>query len=425
MERLLKDHRPMTKLVFIQLLLCLAFSVTNLLPVSAALILFIPLLPLLWFDYRPLHAVLVSLGAMLIYFAISAAVYDYHSLFSYDFYRRDGNVFVTFAPLLILSLQRIRVDMVRVLRYFVYWATGMNALCLIIYYRTGHTIFIREEGIYHFLFVAHNAAGGYLSVILAFTIGLYLGTRERRFIALALINIAGLFATDSRGSTIGIAAACVIVLLLRGKFTKTVVIVMIAAQTLLFAWLYTHSSPSDYMQGESAVTDGYRFDAIERGHTVVVRAFYLWPRAISLFLNSPIVGTGFGSYDDLPFSLQGVPHLLMFNQPETMIHSDRHAHHSFLHVLAETGMIGLLMLIYLLHSIWKTIIRLPDSAVRSALRLAFWVCIVSSFTEHRLFTPSQMLPFILILGLAIASSRFEDHTRNYGRDGVEHEKSLH
>ena len=406
----------MTKLVFILLLLCLAFSVTNLLPVSAALILLIPLLPLLLFDYRPLHAVFVSLGATLLYFAISAVAYDYHSLFSYDFYRRDGNVFVAFAPLLILSLQRIRVDMVRILRYFVYWATGMNAIFLVIYYRTGHTIFIREEGIYHFLFVAHNAAGGYLAVILAFTIGLYLGTRERRFIVLALINMAGLYATDSRGSMIGIAAACVIILLFRGKFTKTVVIIMVASQALLFAWLYTHSSPSDYMQGESPVTDDYSFDVIERGHTIVVRAFYLWPRAISLFLHSPLVGTGFGSYDDLPFSLQGVPHLIMFNQPETMIHSDRHAHHSFLHVLAETGIIGLLMLIYLLYSIWKSIVHLRDPAVRSALLLAFWVCIVSSFTEHRLFTPSQMLPFILVLGLAIASSRFEDHTHD-NREG--------
>jgi len=407
----------MTKLVFIHLLLCLAFSVTNLLPVSASLILLIPLLPLLLFDYRPLHAVFVSLGAMLLYFAVSAVIYDYHSLFNYDFYRRDGNVFVAFAPLLILSLQRIRVDTVRILRYFVYWATGINAICLVIYFRTGHTIFIREEGIYHFLFVAHNAAGGYLAVILAFAIGLYWGTRERRFIVLALINMAGLFATDSRGSMIGIAAACVIVLLLRGNFTKTVVIILIAAQALLFAWLYTHSSPADYMQRESPVTDGYNFDAIERGDTIVVRAFYLWPRAISLFLDSPLVGTGFGSYDDLPFSLQGVPHLLMFNHPETMIHSDRHAHHSFLHVLAETGIIGLLMLICLLHSIWKSIVRLPDTAVRSALLLAFWLCIVSSFTEHRLFTPSQMLPFVLVLGLAIASSRFEDHMHNYKEDG--------
>jgi len=132
------------------------------------------------------------------------------------------------------------------------------------------------------------------------------------------------------------------------------------------------------------------------------RVFELWPCAIKLSLSSPFFGTGFGSFNDSPYHLEGINHVLAYNVPTVIYDSDAHAHHSFLHILAETGLFGLVLVCLWLRSIYTYLIKKND-VVALALLGMFWCLIFSSFTEHRLFTPSQMLPFTIILGIYIAN----------------------
>ncbi|MGE5148196.1 MAG: hypothetical protein ACM3N5_15695, partial [Candidatus Eiseniibacteriota bacterium] len=113
-----------------------------------------------------------------------------------------------------------------------------------------------------------------------------------------------------------------------------------------------------------------------------------------------------GSFDDQPWRFVGWPGVFAWNGAEKSFHSDAHAHHTYFNVLAETGAIGLVLLLWFMNRLFNFLFALPPSMIRQALLLSFWAAAVSAFTEHRLFTPSQMLPFIILVGMTIAHHRF-------------------
>jgi len=170
---------------------------------------------------------------------------------------------------------------------------------------------------------------------------------------------------------------------------------------VLLLWSYPF-----YKAGRTSVerpNPGVATVQVERDYTVWTRLLYLWPKAADLWLASPIVGTGFGSYNDEPIELRGKRYLFSWNAGEARHYNDAHAHHTYLHLLAETGLVGLVLLIWLLAEMRRACFEQQSEAIRRALLLALWTAIWSSWTEHRLFTPSQMLPLTLILGLSLGT----------------------
>jgi O-antigen ligase len=137
---------------------------------------------------------------------------------------------------------------------------------------------------------------------------------------------------------------------------------------------------------------------------IFIRAYEIWPRAMFVFLNSPIFGTGFGSVNDKPFKFSTYKGFISFNNSDNKIFNDSHAHHSFLHILAEEGIIGLSLFLLFWIGLFKHIVsrkrKFPDT-VRVFLIIAFFNLTIMSFTEHRITTPSNVLPFVLILVLAL------------------------
>lgn len=401
-----KNSSTSSKIITFLALICLAFSITNVLPLSASLALLLGLVPLLLYNGRTQHRLFISLFTLLAYFLISTLIYSPASVIEYSFYRRDGNVFITYAPLLLLSLLKLNINIKLIVRKFIIFSSTLNIIFLVVYAVTGGTLFFYEPGIYVFLFVAHNAAGGFLATISALSIGFYCYKKERLFLILSLGNLAGIYFTDSRGSILALLLSWFIVLVMKGKYFRLTVAVTIIFQIAMLSWLYLNAAPN-FLTTELGAVDSFTLGELSRGGTFIMRGFYLWPRAIYLFLHSPLFGTGFGSYNDRPYSLQGIPYIFQLNSPTTPIFSDAHAHHSFLHILAETGIIGFILLFYFLKQVRRSILDISLSPLRIALHLAYWVAIISSLTEHRLFTPSQMLPFTIILGLAVSKSRYD------------------
>jgi O-antigen ligase len=157
------------------------------------------------------------------------------------------------------------------------------------------------------------------------------------------------------------------------------------------------------------LSENTRTDTIgSKDANVLQRVLYLWPRAVYLFLESPIFGTGYGSYNDIPYEIRGVPYVVAFNDPSEVIYSSAHAHNTYLHVLAETGLVGLGLLTVMLVTMRKSFDSMGPPSVQLGFKLAFWVAVFSSMTEHRLFTPAQMLPFTILYGMALANSRWDE-----------------
>jgi O-antigen ligase len=133
----------------------------------------------------------------------------------------------------------------------------------------------------------------------------------------------------------------------------------------------------------------------ERPGTILHRLLILYPMAFDLFLQSPLVGIGFTRFDDFPVQLTGIPGVVAFNTA-TPIHSNLHAHNSFLHVAAENGIVGLVLLFLFIRAIYQAF---KSRDLHSPVAIVLGSLLFASLTEHRLTTPSQAAPAFIIVGL--------------------------
>ena len=62
-------------------------------------------------------------------------------MFNYDFYRRDGNFFITMTPLLFLASTVFYADLDRTLKWFVYISSVINAAVFATWLATGIALF--------------------------------------------------------------------------------------------------------------------------------------------------------------------------------------------------------------------------------------------------------------------------------------------
>lgn len=397
-----------TKILIALAVFSLYWSITNLVPLSASMVISLIFIPAFCYKADICNKIFLSLSVMLVYFVISILIYMPASLLRYDFYRRDGNVFIAFAPLLILSLSKFKIDLKALVSSFIVFATSINIIILATYIFSNNVFFSasnRLGSIYTFLFITHNAAGGFLAVLSAFCLGYYLEEKKRIFMMLFIINIAGLLLTSSRGSILAFMVSFLIMVLLKAKFLRIIIISIIVSQVVFLSWSFINRDPKFLSHSPGGIDGLSRKQQVAA--TIKFRTHYLWPSATYLFIQSPIFGTGFGSYDDKPYSLHGIKHFIQFNKAQKPDFSDSHSHHSFLNVLAETGLVGFGFLMWFLFEIWIFIKKLRSPWLHYSLGLIFWINIISSLTEHRLFTPSQILPFAIVLGLTVALNNYD------------------
>ena len=336
---------------------------------------------------------------------------------SFEFYRRDGNLFISFTPLLILCLCNIKFDVWKTVAFFVLISTVADFAGIVFH------LIKRSTPEYFMWFTAHNAAGGFLSILCIATIFVILhyfknGFAVLLFSACFIINFVGLYLTKSRGSFLTFILAILIFVLMKNN-KKVDFIIFTVIFVLFFAMeLYVVG-----VMGDSAIASASQYEIpkefkedkffssisslfIMRSHTVIDRIFCIWSKAIYLFLKSPLIGVGYGGYNDVPYNLIGIENVISLNFSEQVASNSSHAHNTFFHVLAEQGIIGFILLLIMIFEMKKTILNEQDEKLRSMLLIMFLYAIGSSFFEHRFFTPAQMIPFLLILGITIS-------TRNY------------
>ncbi|NML30363.1 O-antigen ligase family protein [Paraburkholderia antibiotica] len=393
-------------------LVALFLTVTNLVPISA--IGFVPLLFCAWRFYgRSYPAFIAPLTAFTVLAIVSTLLYDPQSFVDFDFYRRDGNFFISYAPIFAGCLYVHRWDLNKVLRTFFVFAIIVN-LPMYAYYIVDNgllSIFIHPEDSFGSYFIARNAAGGFFAMLFCLGVACYLQRRSRLLLALLACNALMLFSTYSRGSLLGAAAVLPYLYFGRKRWMLGSLIAVLLMASIAVA-IY-HTDPTvDYM--------GYTFSIHNQDAKVAnlnIRYEWLWPRALAYFEQSPLVGLGFGSFDDHIGSIASYFHLFGVPSDVVIEHSDSHAHNSYLNILAELGVVGLALI---LSFYWKLVEWSKQGAAFAALAdggrsfAAFRfveissVCLlVMSATEHRLVTPSNVLILSLVISLLLAARPFK------------------
>ncbi|NVH73379.1 O-antigen ligase family protein [Paraburkholderia sp. JPY432] len=389
-------------------LLALFMTVTNFVPLSA--IGFVPLLLLAWRFYgRTYPAFITPLTAFTVLAIISTLLYDPQSFLEFEFYRRDGNFFISYLPIFAGCVYAHRWDMNKVLRSLFIFAVVINLPMYAYYIATNglFSIFIHPNDTFGSYFIARNAAGGFLAMLFCLGVACYLQKRSKLIIALLFCTTLMLFSTYSRGSLLGAVAVLPYLYFGRKRWILgTLIAVLLIASAAIAIY---HTQPNvDYM--------GYTF-AIHANDAKVnnlnIRYEWLWPRALAYFVQSPLVGLGFGSFDDHIGSLTSYFHLFAVPSDIVIEHSDSHAHNSYLNILAELGVVGLTLI---LAFFWKLVEWSKQGAAYAALveggrhfaafrfvEISSVCLLVMSATEHRLVTPSNVLILSLVISLLLAA----------------------
>ncbi|MBC7882409.1 MAG: O-antigen ligase family protein [Anaerolineae bacterium] len=395
----------------------LFFSFTNFLFLSAifsgiALI----LSPLVILQGLAKHKSLAIFFIGFIYFFVVALLYDPSAFIDFDFYRRDGNLFISFAPLMALPLFQSLGEKFwkteSLIKGLIIISLFTNIPLLIYWLATGNLYTpengLAEAGYFSALFLSTNAAGGFFAVLLSLST-VYLFQPKERWWGIVSCLMLGfmLYETSSRGSLYGwFLAVLLCVLFKRWQFRFFSIMLPGLAVILLFAGaVLSLEQPREAKAYDEALAQGqlsFGADIGEKEANWQIRTQVLWPRALDLALQSPLFGIGFGAYDDRPVELEEyIPGLTSFNKNGDHIHSDAHAHNSYLHMFAECGVIGLSIFLGMLYSVLMTISKISNSRLCFGLTLAFWTLTFASLSEHRWVSPSNALPFFLILLLAL------------------------
>jgi O-antigen ligase len=132
------------------------------------------------------------------------------------------------------------------------------------------------------------------------------------------------------------------------------------------------------------------------GGTHAGRAEY-WPKAWEDFRSAPVFGIGFGRYNDERTADGWI-----------VRNDDKTAHNSYLHWMAEGGVVGLAVMAAFWALVFRETWRLPDGFWRDAGLSGIVFQALISVTEHYLGGGIALLHLSLFLGVAHAGAKSEE-----------------
>ncbi len=156
----------------------------------------------------------------------------------------------------------------------------------------------------------------------------------------------------------------------------------------------------------------------------------VWRESLQLFRSNPVTGTGIGTYDEVAYSLEGTTAEPSFRR------QGWHAHNVYLHVLVETGIIGVMAWCYFWYAVlarqlgaWKRAASRDRVAIAGAMWavLAFLVLSISEVMigarVHGSLRMNLAIGFVVVLGLHLTKtdlqfSRNTDSPRSGGRQAL-------
>jgi len=419
-------------LVGLTLLIALLENREPLIPAAALVLVLLWSVPLRLskgLGFRRLEwAILICLAYWLLNYSWSTA--DFQNLISYEFLRRDGALLVSYTAFVgflgwPLKLKQLRNFWILFVLLLALIAVPSVAYCVhVLPYadyleRFGLVVFEPSVGARMFVgwYEAHNTSGGVyaLGSLLSLTIvrEANLTAKLKQFMwVVFLCCLAGLLFTYSRGSYLGFLAGLALIVPLRKLGTALRVGLLIGVPVVLLGVM-----TSSVFNRIDTITDPYYGTNADR--------LRIWSDALDDIASSPIVGIGFGRFNDVGVDFKGIKGLYWIGVGGKIVNGDDHAHDSYLHFWAEGGIIGLWLTLRVWWCAWAELClfesRMPKSSLH-VLRKAAKACLVGtlamSVTEHLLGRGSVVLLLMSLVGMTLAVSRLEWRTMERDKQKV-------
>ncbi len=261
-------------------------------------------------------------------------------------------------------------------------------------------VFVHEKRFYGFQSYPLHTAGLYtilfcLASNLAFNLNA--AKSERIFWGISSILIAlAVLLTGSRSYYLGMSASLLFIFSFRGwKWSTTFLLAAILGVTLLAKW-------EPYIQDRVLTINPHHTD--ESG----TQRIYAWKSAWAMIQDHPIKGVGYRKWGE---------NLLHYSQLPSNMELDPaikgHAHNSFLNITAETGIIGLGLIL----GFWFCFIKEELNLLKNRAKFSFsyalslstlaatLAVLVASLFEHNTFTATVCLSLFFISGLSRLSGK--------------------
>lgn len=323
---------------------------------------------------------------------------------------QEGRFLVSLA--ILLAFAGLRVSG-RDLKFFIRTAGWMYLAwlpLLFVHVATGHSLFggshhqlglITVSGLFLFLVrnkYRHNAK--YWLVLAIGFLAIFLSS-SRTSLLMALLMVAGpaWFGMRRRMKIIALSVVAILVFLFAGEQIKLGerIYDLGAYNYLAAAYDYGYANSnrlSEAYQAKDANIQGADFNIIGRGA--------MYGKATGLFASSPWFGVGEGRFDDIAASCANLDELgcIHFFGPSNF--EGTTAHNTFLHLLAEEGILGLaatLIVAALLYRRVKSRAELLEQygLNPSVIGMLFWMLLFAAMFNHVLASPLYLLALLLPL----------------------------
>ena len=333
------------------------------------------------------------------------------NLFSYDFLRYDGSFFFCYLPFIIFAVPFL--NYAKALKVYFWFLFVIFVIFVIFgffeYSNNISFLTVRIDDInVGPMFVAlnnsHNATGSIYAIAGIFALAFFLESGISEKIAyggISLLCFIALVITKSRGSIVAFAVGVFFLLWINSKsiliFFRNLAILIVALIPFIFVTgTFGRIMQIFYIYDASALT-----------------RLNLWTNAIYLFKQSPIIGVGFGRYNDIawhlePIPLSGYQGIFSLYRIQYYAFNETNAHSSYFHFLAETGVVGLTLLILfwvLCFVIIFKAYKFTNAAFSKKIYLSVMGGIIALFvlslTENYMSSPTVMMCISLTTSLAV------------------------
>jgi len=270
-------------------------------------------------------------------------------------------------------------------------------------------------------FVSHNHFSGYMEMLFPLPLALIITRAESREARLffgfaAAIMVVAAVASLSRGGMISLAATAVFLAIwklkirseirragrVEGRASRPVAFIRsvapVAAAILVIAVGLIWVGPDRIID---RITRGALTGDGAQGETFYSSRGWIWKDTLSMIRANPVLGVGFGAYETVyPAYSEGNGSLLVGQ-----------AHNDYLQILADCGVVGGLLAVWFLYSVFGSISR----GVRSRDRLlaglslgagaGLFAILVHSFLDFNLQLISNVLLFLMLLAVVSQAER--------------------
>lgn len=273
-----------------------------------------------------------------------------------------------------------------------------------IYPINGHTSSYPNPFMHHIIY----------SVFLAFSAALLLNRllsekytiKEKTFIALFFITITfNLFISTGRTGQLAFLVSIFVTLFIHFKVSmKTLLLSLVVTFSIFYnAYLFIPQVESRVVAGKNDIEKllNKDFDS-----SWGIRVAY-WLISYEVLKEEPLLGVGVGDYK------QAAKEVLLENKYNFSDHviafcSKYHFHNQFLMVAVQTGVIGLLLMLYFFSKLMK--LKIQDSEMQKLSYIFLSIMLTSFFAESLWLRQNSLLLFLLFCALMIASEKKQNST---------------